>query len=137
MFNYAVGWRIWPRILLSWLTLNILPLAYLVWTIYRLGPNKTAHLGPVAPEAPMFSVPGVLSGVILAFAIFGFYRLWLAVVTTCPKRFYFDHVPAGLEKVEPSLSELKLDGALPSPCADYLFAAIYIGGASLAPSLLS
>jgi hypothetical protein len=63
--------------------LNVLPLcffAYGMWALHGRGPTKYAPLGG--------SLHYVIRGVVPAFAVFGLYRFWLAVVELHPDCFY-------------------------------------------------
>jgi hypothetical protein len=72
-----VGWRT----LLSFVLLNVVPLIFFAYVLWVL-PHKAVDFH--------FSSYLWLSiqGVVPAFAVFGFYRLWLGVVEMWPERFY-------------------------------------------------
>jgi len=73
----------WPRnrIILSMLIFNLLPLVffgYIMWALHAHNDFSWDH--------PFFASCHLVGhGVIPAFAIFGFYRLWLSVVEFRPK----------------------------------------------------
>lgn len=63
--------------------LNVLPLcffAYGMWALHGRGPTESAPL--------VGSLHYVIRGVVPAFAVFGLYRFWLAVVELHPDCFY-------------------------------------------------
>ncbi|MDO8532417.1 MAG: hypothetical protein Q7T26_09720 [Dehalococcoidia bacterium] len=63
--------------------LNVLPLvffAYGMWALHGRGPTESAPLAG--------SLHYVIRGVVPAFAVFGLYRVWLAVVELRPYWFY-------------------------------------------------
>jgi hypothetical protein len=71
------------RALVALLVLNILPLfffAYGMWALYGRGPTVAS---PLAGSLHYF-----IRGVVPAFAVFGLYRFWLAVVELYPAYFY-------------------------------------------------
>lgn len=76
------------RLLLSLLVLNAIPLLLFGYVVWVLG----AHHGPDMGH-PIFHLVG--HGVVPAFALFGCYRLWLAIVEACPSTFYSSKVGNG------------------------------------------
>jgi len=105
------------RILLSKLILNILPILYFVWILCELNDN---NLCSMQKKCWIDFSAIVLSGIIPAFAILGFYRLWIGIVEYSPKLYYeyswklpHRYTPyfSSKNKPEPGLEEL---GILPS-----------------------
>lgn len=70
------------RVLLSCFWLNIVPVLYFLTVVHWL------HSGSLSEKTDADAVSLVIYGVIPSFAIFGFYRLWLATVEWRPKSFY-------------------------------------------------
>ena len=71
--------RVWTAVLV----LNVLPLcffAYGMWALYGRGPTNTTPLSG--------SLHYIIRGVVPAFAVFGIYRLWLAILELNPSYFY-------------------------------------------------
>jgi hypothetical protein len=73
--------RVARRVLWSFFMLNIVPISYFVWIMVR-GLNR-------CPDGSATDWRSVLPGVIPAFAMFGFYRLWIAGIELRPKLFYY------------------------------------------------
>lgn len=99
------------RISLALLILNVLPILYFVIIFYCLKTN------PFKGECWINISAMVLSGIIPAFGIFGFYRLWLGIIEKDPSKYYLDkcsipsryHSRHELEnQPEPSLEELNI-----------------------------
>lgn len=84
------------RVLLSVVVLNILPLllfAYVFWAL--------KHHSAATPNYPVAHL--VFHGILPAFALFGCYRFWLAIVEACPNTFYSSTaVPEEYEHSEPT-----------------------------------
>lgn len=72
------------RVLLSVAVLNVLPLVFFGYALWALAGH------PDTSWARPFSAPAhlVVHGIIPAFAVFGFYRLWLGIVELWPTCFY-------------------------------------------------
>lgn len=112
---------------LSVLVLNVLPLFYFVWAYSWLGSKECKFVG---------------LAVVPAFAVFGFYRLWIGLVECKPESFYHrnDEIKAAFaprdvrgvkpdEYIEPTIESLCLKewGAGPN----IGFACMYLGIATL------
>jgi hypothetical protein len=106
------------RILLAKLILNILPILYFVIIFYVL--ELKGKLCELQRKCLVDITAIVLSGIIPAFAIFGFYRLWIGIIERRPKSFYdyscnlptrYTPCCCAKTKPEPGLEEL---GIIPS-----------------------
>ena len=75
--------RVHSRVSLSMLLLNLLPLIFFGYVFFVLNGKKASPVIWIA--AFQFVVIGVLP----AFAVFGFYRLWLGIVEMFPDKYYF------------------------------------------------
>ncbi len=73
------------RLGLSFALLNILPVLFFAWVLFVLRNTQTEPINQWSAPQTLLQV---LAGVVPAFAVFGFYRLWLAVVEFWPTRFY-------------------------------------------------
>lgn len=112
MFNYPLCRLIRPqvknRLLLSHGLLNLCPLAFFAWTmavLNRYGDLEWTSIGVIRT---------VIRAVLPAFAVFGFYRLWMGIIEINPKRYYRknDAQDPGQEKVsdkvEPTIDSLNI-----------------------------
>lgn len=112
-----VRWR-WVH---SFTFLNVLPALYFSWTVYQLKGGPTFEsLGAFA------TVREVFGAIMAAFAMFAFYRLWMAVVQSMPEHFYqrAQEQDQELKGLDPTFEELKLGHELGG--WNLLSAAIYI-----------
>lgn len=111
------------RVILSFVLLNIAPILYFGWTIWML---SGSHLY-VTNWNPQSVGLLLVHSVIPAFAVFGFYRMWIGVIELKPDVFYFDseqQLPERFRKVEPSIDELKIrDNVGPN---NIFWASVYI-----------
>src|SRR3989344_4841570 len=108
IFNVQGRWRMFQpilsfqhirrRFLFSLLMLNVAPIFFFAWTFFRLKdtPGET-HLQ-------------IFAGVLPAFAIFAFYRLWMGLVELAPRYFYQSRVKQNpnLKNIEPTVEKLRL-----------------------------
>jgi len=73
-----------------------------------------------------------IAGLIPAFAVFGIYRIWLAIIECSPSRFYYINEsaqPSHLKKADPTIEEdLHLGGSARS-WSNLLFGVVYISRA--------
>jgi len=76
------------RLILSVTLLNAAPILYFSWVLLRLSGHR-------------FSV---ISGILPAFAIFGFYRIWLALAGSAAGWFYYSEakLPPEIKEIEPA-----------------------------------
>jgi len=99
--------HVFCRVLLSIAVLNILPTLFfgLIFFVLRNTPVTQSSAWSFGE-----TLRQVIAGVAPAFAVFGFYRLWLAIVEFTPTTFYQNSVTqtAGLADVEPTIEFLKL-----------------------------
>ena len=113
--------QVFWRIILSHIFFNFIPLIFFCLVFSRLQ--------KVNIEGSMF-MP--LIGIVPAFAIFGFYRVWLGIVELSPETFYFSDekdIPEGYDKSEKTIKELGIiDRTWWKNC---LWGVLYIGVASL------
>jgi hypothetical protein len=104
------------RVALSILVLNILPILFFGYVMVVLGFREQAHdvtwsreihdlfVGAPRLSPWLASLNYVISGVLPAFAIFGFYRIWLGIVESRPNHFYTGgriQIPKEYRHVEP------------------------------------
>jgi hypothetical protein len=75
--------RIGRRVRLSMLLLNLLPLIFFGYVLLILS-DKTPSC-----RTWLASLQFVIIGVLPAFAVFGFYRLWLGIIERSPDKYYF------------------------------------------------
>lgn len=113
--------RVARRVVWSLAMLNIVPALFFGYTLVQLGrhPAQTAVGGLE-----------IVAGVVPAFAVFGIYRIWMAVIERWPAGFYYrDHSEQekekpDLKKVEPTFTELYLNPK--RWWVNLLFGAIYV-----------
>jgi len=103
-FHWPLLFRCAPaswRLLLSLCFLNVLPIAFFAWGLLRLAGTGTA-----------VGVKDTLLGVVPAFAVFGFYRLWLGIAELGGTVFYRQTAstcPAFPVEIEPTIECLHID----------------------------
>lgn len=89
------------RVLLSVAVLNVLPLVFFGYALWALAEHlETPWARPFAAAAHL-----VVHGIIPAFAVFGFYRLWVGIVELWPTCFYaanIDELDPKYHHVEPT-----------------------------------
>jgi hypothetical protein len=113
IFNVQARWKAfhWPlifhcykfpqatrRLVLSILILNVVPVVYFVYAMAVLGTELPDHL-PLEIALLTYVRP-----VVGAFAIFGIYRIWLAIIEGRPNCFYASKrsaIPVEFQHVEP------------------------------------
>lgn len=89
------------RVQLSILLLNLLPIVYfgyVLWFTYGRGPTDTDTKFLVVAKV-------LIQGILPAFGMFGFYRMWLGIVELRPELFYKytpDKLPEKYRCVEPT-----------------------------------
>jgi hypothetical protein len=106
--------RIRTRTELSLLILNLVPLLYFAWIQWIL--SGKVQFDPLSRFG--FFCQLIVSSIGPAFAVFGFYRIWIGIVESCPNCFYYDYandLTMGLElrlwmtdKIEPSIRSLDI-----------------------------
>jgi hypothetical protein len=117
--------RIAARVGAAFLLLNIGPIAYFAIVIQRLDRMSATSL--------LWKM--VLAGVLPAFAVFGFYRLWIAVIEQSPKTFYYDAADLKtlheglLEGPEPTIDILHLGKSQKWWWSNLFWAATYLTAA--------
>jgi hypothetical protein len=109
--------RIFLRVAVSFAMLNVIPVLYFICILRKLG-------GSIDVDA-LSSFPGtcgvVLPAVVPAFAVFGFYRIWISAIEFCPAWFYYrndaelDHAfqgrdiaPRAEARVDPTIESLNV-----------------------------
>ena len=123
-FHYTFFLRISQvtyRMLVSFLILNILPILYFSWSLNRLSAASQNTINQ-----------SVLHGVIPAFAIFGFYRIWICLIEFFPRFFYREKDNGEYPKaeIEPTLESLNIplnSTHLKNALMNFIFGIIYIG----------
>ena len=125
MFQPILRFRhILHRFLFSILIVNVAPILFFVWTFFRL--KDTA--GDTFLQ--------VSAGVLPAFGIFAFYRLWMGIVEIAPTFFYQkeDEQDPDLKYIkEPTVEELRLEHRFNG--WNLLLAALYFSVAIFGPCL--
>lgn len=124
-FHYTFFLRILQvtnRTVVSFLILNVLPIFYFSWSFNRLG---------VASKDNAIN-QSVLHGVIPAFAIFGFYRIWVCIIEFLPRFFYRekDNNQYPNSYIEPTLESLHIltdRTRFKNALMNLFFGIIYIG----------
>jgi hypothetical protein len=95
------------RLVLSNILLNVFPIAFFIFIFFilRKTPVKLASEWTLCK-----TIQQVGAGVFPAFAIFGFYRLWVAIVEFWPTLFYQkkDNLNEAIQKVEPNIEDLDI-----------------------------
>jgi hypothetical protein len=125
------------RAIAAFVLLNVLPLvffAYGMWTLYGRGPTDTAPMSG--------SLHYLIRGVIPAFAIFGLYRFWFAIVELSPDCFYASTPEVVAEKYRHAEPTYRYNNEMRNtPTVDLaghgwvhlLFGLLFVGIAGLAP----
>lgn len=127
--------RVFARVALSVVVLNLLPLAFFIWALRSLAGKVPASAFDTFGSACCTVLPAVVP----AFAVFGFYRLWLSIVEARTTWFYYrddaererDLKRKVLPTVEPTIASLgpKQWGAWPN----FWIAVLYIAAAGVGP----
>ncbi len=98
-FQYPLihHWRISLRVILSITFLNILPILY----FYVILKETSLDINAIHNFQLIKSC--VFLGIVPAFGIFGFYRIWLGIVEIVPDCFYFHsgNLPVQIKHVDP------------------------------------
>ena len=108
-FQYTFFLRIWQttfRIIISFLILNILPILYFCTILWLLRNDVL-----IEPWTQNTLKQIVLHGIVPAFAIFGFYRIWISFIEFFPRFFYRENVNGTQypsDKIEPTLKSLEI-----------------------------
>lgn len=123
------------RLVLSVIVLNVMPVLFFTLIFFLLRRTPTSH---TAEWNLCETLQQILAGVAPAFAIFGFYRLWVAVVEFSPTTFYqYEKDQSDLIKeVEPTIDFLGKNIYHEFWLWNLVFALIYILVAALIPWLL-
>jgi hypothetical protein len=109
-FNWAFFFdrRVSLRVTWSMLMLNIAPILFFGYVFFHLGGAK----------ADIEHWRDIFTAVVPAFGVFGIYRIWIAGIEFCPRRFYYQN-EIELQKhnrwmigSEPTVSFLKLNGEM-------------------------
>ncbi len=134
VFSVQSRWRMfqplvrYPHVLrrlsLSILLGNVVPILFFVWIFFRL------------KDTPGETVFQILAGVLPAFGIFGFYRLWMGIVEFAPRAFYESKAKQHLElkDIDPTIEELHV-GHRFKGWPNLIFAVVYFVVASVGPCL--
>ncbi|MBN1364989.1 MAG: hypothetical protein JW976_09320 [Syntrophaceae bacterium] len=122
------------RLALSTLMLNVLPIMFFALAFYML---RNTPVVAASQWNWCETLQQVFAGVVPAFAVFGFYRLWLAAVEFWPTLFYqrIKHQDEAIEKIDPTIEELRIGskyGRWNLP-----FALLYLFIATVVPWLLT
>jgi len=134
--------RIFCRTVLSLVILNVFPVLFFVWMLGKLG--------GLIPDDALSSFGStwrvVVPAIVPAFAVFGFYRLWVGLIEIKPELFYHakDKIngdfaprnvtgPNGEDFIEPTIESLGLEGKDWSAGPNLLFAATYIVVSAVVP----
>jgi len=141
-FQFPLMWefpRVMNRVLLSFLFLNILPIIYFGFIIWI-----TSFL---SYEITILTI--ILTGVIPAFGIFGFYRLYLGIIELSKSTFYYLQADKHLSEykcLEPIIGNNKDEARNPnhislgdkeSGIQNIIWALIYINFGILIPIIYS
>jgi hypothetical protein len=133
IFNVQSRWRMFQpilrfrhirrRLLLSILVVNVAPIVFFVWAFYSLKGGSSGV--PPAQWGLSETFRVLLAGVLPAFAIFGFYRLWMGIAELLPQAFYesASQQRNDLKGIDPTIEELHLDH--PHKWWNLLFAVVY------------
>ena len=131
--------RVRLRLALSFIVLNLIPVLYFIWILRQLGGSIPPNSFSTFWSASKIVVPAIVP----AFATFGLYRLWIALVEFCPGRFYYKddaemandikrNVVHGEEtRLDPTIESLNLKDWTWWP--NLLFALLYLLVAAVVP----
>ncbi len=143
VFNVQGRWRMFQplpryphvkhRLLLSWGLLNIVPILFFGWSFFRL-----RGAAATSPETwgLVETLLQVSAGVLPAFAIFGFYRLWMGIIEMAPAYYYErgSTQSSELRNIDPTIETLHLQHPFPRP--NFIAAALYFVIALVGPYLV-
>ena len=135
VFNVQGRWKMFQPILsfphirhraiFSFLLLNVVPILFFAWTFFRL------------KGIPGDTIFQISAGVMPAFAIFAFYRLWMGIVECNPSYFYQHEADQEknpqLKNIEPTVENLYL--TQPVKGWNFLFSAFYLAIAVVGPCI--
>ena len=133
VFNVQGRWKMFQpilsfphirhRFIFSFLLLNVVPILFFAWTFFRL------------KDTPGETWLQISAGVLPAFAIFAFYRLWMGVVGLTPTYFYQSKKKqdADLKNIDPTVEELHLGHRFNG--WNFMFSALYLVVAIVGPCL--
>lgn len=134
VFNVQGRWKMFQpilsfphirhRFIFSFLLLNVVPVLFFAWTFFRL------------KDIPGETWLQISAGVLPAFAIFAFYRLWIGIVECSPSYFYQsnDKQDPDLKKIDdPTVESLNLEH--PFKVWNFLLAALYLVIATVGPCM--
>jgi len=133
VFNVQGRWKMFQpilsfphirhRFLFSLLLLNVVPILFFAWTFFRL------------QAIPGETLLQISAGVLPAFAIFSFYRLWMGIVGLTPAYFYQSKKKqdAHLKNIDPTVEELHLGHRFNG--WNFMFSALYLVVAIVGPCL--
>ena len=143
VFNVQGRWRMFQplvryphirrRLALSILLGNVVPILFFAWIFFRL--RDTPGTSP-ADWSFLETLGQIFAGVLPAFGIFGFYRLWMAIVEFSPGAFYESQAkktPA-LKDIDPTIEELHVDHQFEG-WHNLIFAVLYFIVAGAGPCL--
>ena len=147
-FHYSLFFDHTParrRFILSFFFFNVLPGLFFIFTFWALSTPKSYLVLDWRCFSksffPIFKL--VLLGIIPAFSIFGFYRLWIAIIECAPNFFYSsskEQIPRSFRDIEPYIGckklQLNYKSARKSKCKNILFGLIYVIFACFIPLLL-
>ncbi|MCJ7771795.1 MAG: hypothetical protein MUP22_01535 [Desulfobacterales bacterium] len=95
------------RLVLSMFVLNVLPVFFFACMFFFIRNTPVSH-----PSVWSFAetLRQVIAGVVPAFAVFAFYRLWLGVVEICPTSFYQNAAAQAddIKDIEPTIESLNV-----------------------------
>jgi len=90
------------------LLLNALPIAYFAIVLGLLYSDATV----LSPGTILDWIRDALAGILPAFAVFGFYRIWFGIIESNPKQYYLTKEECakypGVEGIEPTIEELNI-----------------------------
>ena len=101
-FNYTFVFRsaqVRNRMLLSVLFFNVLPILFFGNTLFILASPDFR----ITEWTPAVVAGMTLHGVLPAFAVFGFHRLWIGIVMLDPTRFYRSDADTAAPAIPPAL----------------------------------
>jgi len=118
IFNVLGRWKMfnWPlagypqvrhRLVLSGIMFNVVPVLTFAWFFCLLRNTPPSLPSTMNTVAAML---WIVAGVVPAFAVFGCYRFWLAIVECCPETFYLTQgTQDELQGVDPTIECLRLN----------------------------
>lgn len=121
------------RLVLSILLLDVVPIIFFAWIFFRL--RGTPDISP-SDWSFCETLLQISAGVLPAFAIFAFYRLWMAIVAFAPRAFYESEAKQNpdLKGIDPPIEELHIEHTFKG-WPNLLFAVVYFVVASVGPCL--